>query len=1176
MRKRISLLLVLCLLFTGVYIPPVNALDYVVGETIDLGSGWDRWVSSNGQVKVESMVVNDNYAVFYTLYNESAYMHTYNRMTGQHYYQGLSWDFENMFYPGLYFINDSEVLVFCGYNPFNSDRTYLGSYNFKTNSFTEWGTASSRSRPSFYEPSQNILYSYYPYNSSQLLKELDYDAGDRSLMSVHSFSGSSNNGLIYDVETSKYYEIQSYSSGFRIYQINDDWSKSLYYSTGRLTTYGVIMKTFKMRDYYIGLTQSDEIFQFSIKDKTAKKLFNVVDYRDVYVDDSGIYVFDRTDGYEIDVYKPNTPPVITGYAPNGGEYHISDAVPVSFTDGDVDGQSLSRTLSIGSSLGGAQYFSGNTNSTSFNPSSVGLAWNGSANRYEGTLYIRGTTSDGYETVQQDWTTTVYNERPSYNHAWASMADNYSQGQSITFTFKVWDAGGGPIDVGASFAGQTKSVTVAERLSQPAADNVSISFDLDALGSYTNPTFTITDEWGAAQSFTLNYTANVTDFLGELKAYVSDKVDFTEQDVMCVVSIEDVSISNTIENQTKLSDIKAMVENRNAGSYHFGRSSNESLFTNAYSSNFDATNNTDGLRVYINNLVDGLSLNTAVFDIGKDHINYNFLFEDMDHDYKGLDVTGRSQAVVDDADKEANEIYVQFEHDAQAFDDPGVQSAKHMNSFIQIADFSDLRLPQEAKAEYWGIWDITAYASDLVEGNETFNKDSLNEVKQMIIQYAPTAEITLNDNADWTTFHVSARNSSDPEFYQSLTNNGIFTPTWKIKAGGMWYDVAFNVFEADLPYSYGGEDVTAVMLTVYDVYGSSGVDYEEVNANLKARLTVNKPAPYELKTGESFTATLEINTVETIQEPVTCEVVGWAGSQKVMSFVSKTGNVSTYQASYTVQGTAADGLYDVKGLVNTVEGSTATRYAEILVMNNKPPVIDIVDTDPTFVYEGDRVTALIEVDDEDLQTLSVHVTCTDQVSGDVLQDIIVSVDPVGGVYPPLEVGLTDSIPLSDYLIEASATDPYGASDQDSHAFSTNELGIEGRVYHTDKWEANRQAYNAKKTSLGETHLIRSTDVFWPGEKFMLEATTTVIDPASSVTADAVTCEILTEPYSTTLMNTSGVTWNGSLWNAAFERFIHGRVLTFRFRVEYSNGAIKEDEETITIDKSQDYYQYHQQF
>lgn len=132
-----------------------------------------------------------------------------------------------------------------------------------------------------------------------------------------------------------------------------------------------------------------------------------------------------------------------------------------------------------------------------------------------------------------------------------------------------------------------------------------------------------------------------------------------------------------------------------------------------------------------------------------------------------------------------------------------------------------------------------------------------------------------------------------------------------------------------------------------------------------------------------------------------------------------------------------------------------------------------------------------------------------------------------------------------------------------------LGIDGFVKHTPQWEANRIAYNLKES--GAESSPRTEQMFWAGEKFVLEANTTLTD--TDTVAERVVVEMNGFKSSLAPVDGTRASWAGEMWDESFEKLEDGP-LTFTFTVYYSNGTVKVDTAIVEIaGTTYDYYQIH---
>lgn len=180
-----------------------------------------------------------------------------------------------------------------------------------------------------------------------------------------------------------------------------------------------------------------------------------------------------------------------------------------------------------------------------------------------------------------------------------------------------------------------------------------------------------------------------------------------------------------------------------------------------------------------------------------------------------------------------------------------------------------------------------------------------------------------------------------------------------------------------------------------------------------------------------------------------------------------------------------------------------------------------------------------------------------------------VTPSGSTYPAIRLPTVQSASAGSYTVEITARDPYSAQDYKTGTFTVNVLGITGKVGHTPKWEENRIKYNNAAAVAGRT--THSPDMFFPGEKYLLHADTTLIDPRISVDATMVRVTIVGTSFSTMLIKNGADSFDGELWDEIMLRW-GDRTVDFRFDVTYSNGTVKSDIIRTYI-KDDDYWRLH---
>lgn len=234
------------------------------------------------------------------------------------------------------------------------------------------------------------------------------------------------------------------------------------------------------------------------------------------------------------------------------------------------------------------------------------------------------------------------------------------------------------------------------------------------------------------------------------------------------------------------------------------------------------------------------------------------------------------------------------------------------------------------------------------------------------------------------------------------------------------------------------------------------------------------------------------------------------------------------------------------------------YRDLTVVNaNEPPTVFLTKT-PQFIYEGDTVKVIIYPSDPDGDLL--HVQLEEKVNAGsynvVLNKNNIPADST------LEYIVTD-INVGNYDYRVTVTDPDGEIATANLSFTVHELGIVGQVNHTNLWNQNRIKYNQSKTGTNDSP--RAYSVFFPGERFVLRADTTPINPLSDIKAETVYAVIQGTTFTDTLSLRSGeiTIWDGYIWDESMIRW-NNRILNFIFSVRYSNGKIKTDTVTVTID------------
>lgn len=146
----------------------------------------------------------------------------------------------------------------------------------------------------------------------------------------------------------------------------------------------------------------------------------------------------------------------------------------------------------------------------------------------------------------------------------------------------------------------------------------------------------------------------------------------------------------------------------------------------------------------------------------------------------------------------------------------------------------------------------------------------------------------------------------------------------------------------------------------------------------------------------------------------------------------------------------------------------------------------------------------------------------------------------------------------------------------------EMGIKGKVLHTEQWEKNRVKYNRNKFKGSfnyeinfEKYIkfkkprIRYSNVFWSGEKLVLNAKV-------KGKPNKVYCYVVGESSILTELQKTGDFYIGSLWNKNMKGkwgVKKPELLKFKFIAEYKDGKKKESVAFVIMDSSRDYWDFH---
>ncbi len=223
-----------------------------------------------------------------------------------------------------------------------------------------------------------------------------------------------------------------------------------------------------------------------------------------------------------------------------------------------------------------------------------------------------------------------------------------------------------------------------------------------------------------------------------------------------------------------------------------------------------------------------------------------------------------------------------------------------------------------------------------------------------------------------------------------------------------------------------------------------------------------------------------------------------------------------------------------------------------IETNRPPAADF-DWAPKPVYEGDTVAVSLAVEDPDNDKLAVQMTMTGpdgevQTFGDNLMP------PYGKTGPVL-----NGVKAGNYRLKLTVSDGKAAPVIVEKTLSVLPLSVTGQVKHTVLWDERRKQYN--KQASGSEDSPRGYNVFWAGEKFVLAAKTTETGTATMTERVEVTMNGTTVGLKTG--SPAQTAWTGEMWEESYIDLPDGP-LTFVFKATYTNGTVKTDSVTVTLD------------
>ncbi|HWQ77861.1 MAG TPA: hypothetical protein VN381_03550, partial [Anaerovoracaceae bacterium] len=257
---------------------------------------------------------------------------------------------------------------------------------------------------------------------------------------------------------------------------------------------------------------------------------------------------------------------------------------------------------------------------------------------------------------------------------------------------------------------------------------------------------------------------------------------------------------------------------------------------------------------------------------------------------------------------------------------------------------------------------------------------------------------------------------------------------------------------------------------------------------------------------------------------------------------------------------------------------------------KAPWVTHIKTNPAAVKENNTYTLAVGVDDSEKDTLTLETEVYRNGKSIFTHRRENLQANAAGDYPETLISGLPQATEGVYQVICTVSDYSGVGIKSYKFTVVSEGKITGSVYHTPNWENNRKRFNlawfSSEVNTAYTYpeyiampapRKRGTNIFWSGEKFMLNA-------AVAGSPTSVTCSIDGYTYSAALYNTgvknpdnediyAGTIWDSSMigkWGQTAPQS-----LTFQFTANYS-GTVKESNFTVIVDDTIKYWQLHRAF
>jgi len=657
--------------------------------------------------------------------------------------------------------------------------------------------------------------------------------------------------------------------------------------------------------------------------------------------------------------------------------------------------------------------------------------------------------------------------------------------------------------------------------------------------------TVTKTWTEYVPKQVTYNNYYGDYSGTVYKYVKQAYTPTYQTESNKYII--YMAKDHINNQSDINYIKDIA--RDAKVILIGEPSLELQFTNDYFIPYTADTNQ-----LVNQIISITKSENSIINELSVLINQSFSLNYTDIDEEGDPIV---------------ETGFQYVHNPNYFDNPlGLEAGT-------VSIYSDTGYTATRKSNFTKPGKYTVYRriKDEPIGFVSLGGYSNLGTIEITAHRKPIAAATLDWDFDAVhgTYKTSWIDQSyDPDFQYSDANKGIVDRKIKYKLGsGNWiYEIPDNLDPGTYTVEYIVMDKHGVWsdpwITTFTLELIPGLQILDAKARAEDPQFTLAGVPasenlilYDVKTRYPYDTYLDIAIYQSGIKKTTSKTVSFISG---VNGIKVDNDISWANITYNIPSTLPDGDYQIRTSAIGTGGKTTYKDLSFTV---KTP-INLVPTTSTSLENVVSTSHDIKV------TTSKYVSSVQATmfKGTGYQSVItLNAGTIQGNIKnwskPFIV--SNSIPEGTYTVGYKATTTNGQIEYVDQQLEVYSLSVIGLVSHTDLWNQHRINYNLAAT--GTTEQPRTIDVFFPGEKFILNADTLG-------TATSVLVEILGTSYSTSLFKTAESTWEGSLWHEDMMEW-QSHDLIFRFTAVSAAGGTKVYDVPIRIE-ADPYWRQHGKF